>query len=58
MLRQQEYLASVVEPGQPDKARYPFRVLWTGSVLLAGLTILVLFQPTGQQPDRSRRRRE
>ena len=54
VLRQQEYLERVVEPGLADKANYPYRVLWTLGVLLAGLTVFVLFRPT--DPARSARR--
>ena len=46
MLRQQEYLERVVEPGLPDKARYPYRMLWTIGTLLAGLAVFLLFRPT------------
>jgi capsular polysaccharide transport system permease protein len=51
-VRQQEYLEHVVEPGLPDKALYPYRILWTVGTLLAGLTIFVLFRPARAKPAR------
>jgi len=55
VLRQQEYLETVVAPGLPDKARYPYRVLWTLVTFAAGLLLFVLFRPTTQAASSRRR---
>jgi capsular polysaccharide transport system permease protein len=56
VLRQQAYLEPVVEPGLADKARYPRGILWTVCVLVAGLTVFMLFRPTGPASARAGRR--
>jgi len=58
VVRRQEYLEHVVEPGLPDKAHYPYRLVWTSLVLAGGLTIFVLFRPTTPPKSPSRRRHE
>jgi capsular polysaccharide transport system permease protein len=55
VLRQQEYLETVVEPGIPDKARYPYRMLWTLVAFASGMAIFLLFRPPAP-PTHPRRR--
>jgi capsular polysaccharide transport system permease protein len=56
VLRQQEYLERVVEPSLPDKARYPFRLLWPACTFAAGLAIFLMFRPNAPESYRSRPR--
>jgi capsular polysaccharide transport system permease protein len=58
VVRRQEYLEHVVEPGLPDKPHYPYRILWPSLVLACGLTIFALFRPTTPPKSPSRRRHE
>ena len=50
--RQQSYLEPVVLPDRPDRAAYPWRKTWIGSVFLCGLLLFFTTLPAKVRPMR------